>query len=396
MAKIAILYEHLGRSKGGIEAWIYHASEEFVIQGHNVSIFTIDEFPPVDSSPLGPEIISLKRGKKFPILNLFFYISFLSRQLKTYLLEYDLILARSFTMAKAASNVVGQNKVVYVNAAPFSFYGQKSLLYNLKNSKSFRSFLISIASEINRRIAFSIERNTILKCKNVFLSNSRLKETLLFFGLKENSNKYTVIPAGVDIIRFSPKPNGHDNNIPFKILSVCRLAPDKNIQCVIEAVSILSRKKIQIEYNIIGEGFFEQSLKDLTNSLKLSNVIRFRGRQVNVEMWYCNSDVFVLPSLYEGFGSVYIEAMSSGLPCIALSNKSGNFNVASDEIIDDELNGFLVSNNDPNELSEKIQYLIDNPDVKMNFSTSARAKVISSFSWERCIKNILIYADYGK
>lgn len=57
--KIAILYELLGRSRGGIEAWIYHASEELLKEGHQVSIYcSMDEIPS-DAAPAGVEIVNI-------------------------------------------------------------------------------------------------------------------------------------------------------------------------------------------------------------------------------------------------------------------------------------------------------------------------------------------------
>jgi hypothetical protein len=74
MAKIAVLYECLGRSKGGIEAWIYHVSEELINQGHQITLIKVDADTPSDSAPKGVNIMTLQSRKKIPVINLYFDI----------------------------------------------------------------------------------------------------------------------------------------------------------------------------------------------------------------------------------------------------------------------------------------------------------------------------------
>ncbi|MDO8965705.1 glycosyltransferase family 4 protein [Algoriphagus sp.] len=385
MAKIAILYELLGRSRGGIEAYIYHVTEELLKQGHHVTLFNVQDITPFDAAPKGAEIITLKQNKKVPFFNFYSKIFSLRSQLKKNLTGFDLVWARSFTMALAAIKIVGKNNVVYINAAPFSFYGQTTFKEKLRNTKGFISVLRTISWEISIISAYKLERRAILNSKNVFLSKARMEETLSFFKLNKNSSKILIVPPGVNTQRFKPKDTYNSIDNTLNLITVSRLVPDKNIQCVILAVKKLNSFSIPVKLTIVGEGPYDQSLKNLVLELGINRIVEFVGRQENVEEWYQRNDLFILPSLYEGFGSVYIEAMSSGLPCIAISNKSGKYSVAADEIIDQGINGYLMSENDPDELFCYLEKLYRSSELRFEYSKNARLKAETQYCWENTI-----------
>nr|WP_315161296.1 glycosyltransferase family 4 protein [uncultured Flavobacterium sp.] len=389
MAKIAILYECLGRSKGGIEAWVYHASEELLNQGHQITLIKAEADTPQDSAPQGVDIITLKTNKKIPVINFYFDIINRVNQLKSILPQYDLVWARSYIMAYAASKVLGKDKVIYINAAPYSLYGRVSFKDKLKNVKRLFNYLPAVVSEVLMKIAYVLEKKAIVGCKNVFLSKARMDETLTFFKINKAKLSFNVIAAGVNTNRFFP------NKLPvsqecLKIISVGRLQKDKNIQCVLKAIKKLKDNGIPVELTIAGVGSYENQLINLTEELDIKDCVFFVGRQDNVEEWYRLNNVFVLPSLYEGFGSVYIEAMASGLPCIAISNKSGEYSVAADEIIDPNINGYLMTEDNPDELYFYLRKLYDNPELILELSRNAREKTINEFSWKNTVEKLLI------
>ena len=102
---------------------------------------------------------------------------------------------------------------------------------------------------------------------------------------------------------------------PLRIVTVGRLAPEKNQAAIIR--SIASTPSIHL--TIVGEGPSRQELTALVSSLDLSKRVVFAGHVTRTKLhsllW--ESDVFVLPSLFEGLPLALIEAMSLGLPCLA-------------------------------------------------------------------------------
>ncbi len=390
MAEIAILHEVLGRSKGGIEAWIYHASEELVRQGHNVTLFhTLGNNLPPDAAPFKVKVISLNTKKVYP--SLFFLRSVLSykKQLSNKLEKFDYVWARSFGMAWAASQVWGNTKVIYINAAPYAYYAYRPLSLLLKQANGIKDILRAFSSQLSYVVAWFFEKNAIRLCHNVFLSKKRQEQTISFFKLNDSKEPYSVIPAGVDYNRFCPSVNSPFNDEFMRIISVSRLEKDKNIQCIIEAINHLIKQGKKIIYTVVGDGVYKNELIKIVKRYELEDVVHFVGKQSNVEKWYQKNDLFILPSLYEGFGSVYVEAMACGLPCIAISNKSGKYSVAADEIIDHGINGFLMSDNNSVELANYIKKFIDQSDLKKNFGSNAREKVMNQFTWNNTITKLL-------
>jgi len=389
MARIAILHEVLGRSKGGIEAWIYHASEELLRQGHEVTIFNTMANIPEDAAPLGIKIVSLPRKAVSP--SVFFIRSVINYRkfLKGKIELFDAVWARSFGMAWAASHILPFEKTIYINAAPYSFYAYRPFIQCLKQDPGVIGFFKTISSQLSYIVAWFFEKSAIKNSIDVYLSKERKRQTLSFFQINEVAGKFHVIPAGVNIVRFHPSTQNWDGETDLRIITVCRLSKDKNIQCILNALSILKTIKKPIHLTIVGEGEYENELKVLAKVLNIQDIVSFVGRKEDIEKWYRENHLFVLPSLYEGFGSVYVEAMASGLPCIAISSYSGEFSVAADEIIDHNKNGFLMKENDPKELANYVLNFLNSPDKLNTFSYNARIKANLCFSWENTIHHLL-------
>lgn len=393
MAKVALLYESLGRSRGGIEAWIYHASEELVAQGHEVTIYNAQASTPADAVPRGVKIIPLKEPKQIPGFHFLWIAMKLRRQLKHELQKYDIVWARSLTMAWASSKIVGKGKVLYINAAPQSFYGRKTFSEYLKRYPGFIGFLRVVSIQMYYDISWLIEKRAIKRCRNVFLSRSRKEQTETHFKVNLKPNDFIIVTAGVDSGQFHPSTKKWNGVEVLRLITVCRLAPDKNIQCVIDAVAKLIAENVPVHLTVVGEGSFESELRQRVSEKNINKYIEFAGRQEDVDTWYRRNHLFVLPSLYEGFGSVYIEAMASGLPCIALSSCHGKYHVAADEIIDHGVDGFLMKENDSLELASLIKSLIQDPPLYLSMCQKAREKAVEEYTWKEVIGKLLNFQN---
>jgi len=97
---------------------------------------------------------------------------------------------------------------------------------------------------------------------------------------------------------------------------------------------------------------------------------------------YASASIFVLPSLYEPFGIAFSEAMAHKLPCI------GTNNCAMPEIIDDEVNGFIVKPNDSKSLADKIYTLLGDHELRASMSAAAYNKYYSHYRWEIVTKKM--------
>jgi glycosyltransferase involved in cell wall biosynthesis len=102
----------------------------------------------------------------------------------------------------------------------------------------------------------------------------------------------------------------------------------------------------------------------------------------DLEKFYSEADIFVLPSLYEPFGIVFAEAMSFGLPIIA--TRVGGI----PELVEDGENGFLVPPKDVNSLADAIDKLVSDAELREKFGRRSYEKSMKLNTWEECDERI--------
>jgi glycosyltransferase involved in cell wall biosynthesis len=195
-----------------------------------------------------------------------------------------------------------------------------------------------------------------------------------------------VIPSAVDIKEFNPNVDGNDIREKYNldgnvVLFVGRLVEHKGLEYLIR-----SARSVDAKYLIVGEGELRRKFEEEVKNLGLSDKIIFTGKVSSTELpkYYAASNVFVLPSVarLEAFGLVIAEAMSCGKPVI-VSDIPGVR-----ELITDNVEGVLVPPMDEKVLSEKINILLSNPEMRKRMGESGRKKVEEKFSWERVIGEI--------
>jgi len=162
----------------------------------------------------------------------------------------------------------------------------------------------------------------------------------------------------------------------FVIGSVARLMPYKGIADLITACSRLDDPKRSLQIIIAGTGPERQALENLATS-RLSNCVSFLGRVSDPADLYAASDVFVLPSHWEGFGLVYIEAAFHGVPSIG-----ARVGGVPEAIVDGET-GLLVPVGDIGALATAIQRLRDDTILRVRLGEAARVRARTEFTSTR-------------
>ena len=180
------------------------------------------------------------------------------------------------------------------------------------------------------------------------------------------SNNVYTIPNPVTFIpeRFAPVGDTH------RIICVGRLHEQKGFDLLIEAFSLIADKCPEWVVDIYGNGDEKQTLNDLIASHNLEGRVIINSSTNDIYKEYLNSSFFVLSSRYEGFGLVLLEAMSCGLPCISFDCPYGP-----DEIIEDGVNGFLVSTFDVREMANRILWMIENNEKRVEMGRAAKNSV---------------------
>ncbi len=157
------------------------------------------------------------------------------------------------------------------------------------------------------------------------------------------------------------------------LVTVGRLDSQKDHVTLIKAFSNLTNIYPYLTLTIYGEGKERKNLADLIHSLNLQKKVYLAGTTQSIQETLINSDLFIFPSLYEGFPNALCEAMVVGLPVIA-SNCSGNV-----DIISDGINGRLFSAGNDVSLTNTIIDLLNNPEECRQLSENGK-KICKTFN----------------
>lgn len=174
-----------------------------------------------------------------------------------------------------------------------------------------------------------------------------------------------------------------ENNI-INILFVGRLTKAKSIETLLEAIFLLKNEKLNKSFhlNIVGDGELRDKLESLCSKLQINNLVTFTGEIKKVNQYYLNSDIFVLPSIWEGFGMVILEAFRAKLAVI-VSNIEGPA-----ELIDDTVNGLMFQPKEKNKLAKKIAFLINNDDIRLKIAEKGFISFSEKYTIENYVKEL--------
>jgi len=159
--------------------------------------------------------------------------------------------------------------------------------------------------------------------------------------------------------------------------------PTKGLEFLIEAARILKNRQLptaNCKFLIIGDGEEREKLESLVKEYGLEKEIILPGQIPDSYKYIKAFDVFVLPSLKEGFPWVILEAMSAKVPIVATSVG------AVLEIIENGKNGILIEPGNPRELAEAIKYLLENERTRQEFALQAHQTVLFKFPIEKMIR----------
>lgn len=201
-----------------------------------------------------------------------------------------------------------------------------------------------------------------------------------------------VIYNGVNIKEFYPKKSIQSKSFKLKIICVSRITARKGIKYLIKAIKKLVDKDFNIELKIIGEGNDKENLEKLTKNLNLEKYVEFLGmiKHEKLPEIYQQADLFILPSLNEGMSNTILEALASGLPIITTATGGTK------ELVHDGKNGFIIKMKNSNDIADKIEKLINNPELKQNMGIQSRIYA-ENFNWEKmAYKYFELYDEASK
>ncbi len=216
-----------------------------------------------------------------------------------------------------------------------------------------------------------------------------LLEDLSKIGVKIKKSK--VIIYGVDPREFKPQKTNIEKlrktlNIPDQnlvVIGVGRLVEKKGFRYFIQAIPAVVAKYKRVSFVLVGDGAERPLLHNLARKLKVENYIKFTGMiDYKTLVDYNNmADIFILPSTHDREGNLddqsvaVVEAMACGKPIIT-SDLPG-YRV----LIEDKQNGFLVKEQDSQEISKNLIKLIKDQKLRLKMGKKSRELVLEKFSW---------------
>ncbi|MEJ2614257.1 MAG: glycosyltransferase family 4 protein [Ignavibacteriaceae bacterium] len=227
--------------------------------------------------------------------------------------------------------------------------------------------------ELLHKIYLPVTKYIWRKAKSVIAVTNSLKQTALLSNPKQTIK---VIPNGIDTNIFSPNSDNPRDDEKFRLITVSRLIKRKGIQDVLKALSEIDDNCTRL--NIIGEGNYENELKNMSTKLGLNDRVKFIGfcPRNDIPSYFWQSDAFILLSLAEAFGNVIAEAMACGLPIIG-ANEGGIPDLVAQE------NGILVQPGNIEEIKSAIIFMKNNKEIRIKMGKANVEKILRNYSWEK-------------
>lgn len=411
--RVAILSVHAcplailgGKKTGGMNVYIRDLSIELGKHDVLVDIFTRSEdqcVPHVNDTDLGPStrVIHIPSGpeKPIPIAEIYGCLPDFVAGVHDFALSenirYDVIYSHYWLSGWVAL----QLKQLWEIPVIHMFHTLGRMKNRITNDESQREPALRLQVE-----------HQIIDAADCLIAATPAERTQLMWLYGADMHKIRVIPPGVDIGHFHPiskveakKTIGIPENVRM-LLFVGRIEPLKGVDTLFRAIAIL-RSQIphclsNLCLSIIGGDLDEdeqentemQRLKALREELGLAKLVTFLGAksQETLHHYYAAAEAVIMPSHYESFGLVALEAMACGTPVIA--SEIGGLAY----LIQDGITGFHVPDREPEELAGKMCLLLKNDELRQEMSAAAE-QYAQQYAWPQIATQIKqVFLEYSQ
>ena len=251
------------------------------------------------------------------------------------------------------------------------------LVISRHNTEKFIPFLPNFISS-------AISRSILDKCWGVIAISNSVRTYLNNSKEAKLSTKVFVVPYGIDFAT-DLEPKRKPKTIPIKkIGTISRLVKQKNLETLLYAFAKYKITYQDSELTIIGRGPDKKKLVKLANKLSLFDSIIWLDNIQNIQEYISDFDVFVLTSLYEGFGLVYLEAMVAQVPIVSSRNNTAL------EIFGESANNLFELENSTDLAYKLLELNSENIRIENLLSSKKIIPKYSSILMEEKIYNIYI------
>lgn len=251
-------------------------------------------------------------------------------------------------------------------------------------------YLRGLAVPIKKRMLNIFIFNNILT--HIIANSDETKRNILVhLNGSIDANKVNTIYHGIDLTVDKEQTNSVITSSDGIILgNTGRLTTQKGQKYLIEIAKKLKEQHVRFTLFIAGEGELKETLRKLITENNLEKEVILLGFMSDIQRFMNSIDVFLLTSIWEGFGFVLVEAMVSAKPVIA-------FDITSNpEIVTNGENGFLVRYPDIDEFTRKIKLLAENKELRLQLGENGRNEVIKRFNFDDKVTELEQYLLSGK
>lgn len=387
-----------GKDTGGMNVYVRELTRQLGKEGIQVDVFTRsqDEHAPHVSHDLGygNRVIHVNAGPAVPLKKetLKNYIPVFAEEILKFAdekhLTYDIIHSHYWMSGIAGARLKAAWRIPIVH-----------MFHTLGKMKQ----RIARSEEENEG-AYRIEgEKRVIDAADTIIAATPAEVAQLLWLYNVEQKKIETIPPGVNLGRFYPIPKDDAKEyigVPTTdklLLYVGRIEPLKGIDTLIKAIALMKDRGVIKRHNIclsiIGgdpdvtndlmtEEMYR--LKELRQKYHLNDFVTFLGRrsQTTLPYYYSAAEVVIVPSYYESFGMVALEAMACGTPVVASQVGGLVF------LVKDEVTGFHVPVEDEKAMADKLTVLIEDDDLHTRMSQNA-VQVAREYSWEIISKQIM-------
>ncbi len=243
-------------------------------------------------------------------------------------------------------------------------------------------------------------RRACLHNADAVVTVSRFTQDMLVGMMGVLPAKITLIPNGVDLTRFAPRPRREDLMARYQLaghrvlLTVGRLSARKGMDRVIDSLPALLRDMPDLIYLLVGDGSIRADLQARAEALGVRHAVVFAGAVSGGELadHYALADVFIMANRTmpdgdtEGFGIVFLEANACGIPVIA-GSAGGSVDAVTDGV-----NGLLVDGANPHSIVAGVTRLFADSDLRARLRTQGLAAAARSGWAERAARFLSVCA----
>jgi glycogen(starch) synthase len=367
---------------GGLGRHVQELSKSMVHAGHEVTVVTrhapgapVEEW--VDGArvlraPEDPPLFPLSTPTLLAWAMAFNHGLIRAGQRAAQQAEFDVIHAHDWLVAQAAVTLKEQLRLPLVVTIHSTEIGRH---------------LGWLPDEMNKRI-HSVERWLGHEASRVVLCSDYMRqEASHLLGI--DRDRIDVVPNGVDVLLWRTDPSAVQltrrryNDAGPLIGYAGRLVYEKGVQTMLHALPELRRRHPGLRLLVAGEGPHGAQLRELTNRLELRHVVTFTGFLGDeLPTVMAATDVLVVPSLYEPFGMVALEAAAAGTPIAAAA--TGGLA----EFVETGRTGVTFPASNPTALAEAVSGLLRDGTAARSMAANARRAVADRYSWDAVVRGV--------